>query len=57
MVVFFDTGIRVGEMASINRESLSPSGIRVSGKTDDRIVPISPGVFDLVNRQVDGGEP
>ena len=54
-VVLLDTGIRVGELASIKREALSPTGILVSGKTGDRIVPISPGVFDLVNRQGDEG--
>ena len=55
MVVFLDTGIRVGELASVTREALSPDGIRVSGKTGDRIVPITPGVFDLVSRQGDVG--
>ena len=55
MVVLLDTGIRVGELASVTRDALSPNGIRVSGKTGDRIVPISPGVFDLVSRQGDEG--
>ena len=53
MVVLLDTGIREGELASVTREALSPNGIRVSGKTSDRIVPISPGVYDLVSRQGD----
>ena len=53
MVVLLNTGVREGELASVTREALSPNGIRVSGKTSDRIVPISPGVFDLVSRQGD----
>ena len=53
--LLLDTGIRVGELASITREALSPSSIKVSGKTGDRVVPISPGVFDLVDRQGDEG--
>ena len=55
MVVLLDTGIREGELASVTREALSPNGIRVSGKASDRIVPISPGVFDLVSRQGEVG--
>ena len=54
-VVLLDTGIRVGELASILREVLGPGGIKVSGKTGDRQVPISPGVFNLVSRQGDEG--
>lgn len=55
MVVLHDTGIRVGELASITREAMSPSGIKLSGKSGDRIMPITPGVFDLVNWQGDDG--
>ncbi len=55
MVVLLDTGIRVGELASITWDGLSPSGIRVSGKTGDRVVPILPHVYDLVSRQGDEG--
>lgn len=53
MVVLLDTGIRVDEWASITREGLSASSIRVSGKTGDRVVPILPHVYDLVSRQGD----
>ena len=52
-VVLLGTGIRVGELASITREALSPSGIKVSGKTGDRVVPILPHVYDLMSRQGD----
>ena len=41
VAVLLDTGIQVGELASITREALSPSRIKVSGKSGDRIVPIS----------------
>ena len=50
MAVLLDTGIHVGELASITREALSSGGIRVSGMTGDRIVPISPGVFGLTSK-------
>ena len=53
LAVLLDTGIRVGELASMTRENTTTLGIRVSGKTGDRMVPISPGVFDLVSRQGD----
>ena len=53
VAILLDTGIRLGELASMTRENVSPLGVRVSGKTGDRLVPISPGVLDLVNRQGD----
>ena len=53
LAVLLDTGLRVGELASMTRDNTTPMGVRVSGKTGDRIVPISPGVFDLVSRQGD----
>ena len=54
-VALLDTGIRVGELESVTRESLSPSGIRVSEKTGNSVVPISLGVFNLASRQGDEG--
>ncbi len=55
LAVLLDTGIRVGELASMTRETTRSDGIRVSGKTGDRIVPISPEVLTLVERQGDQG--
>ena len=53
VAVLLDTGVRVAELASMTRQNVSPFGIRVSGKVGDRLVPISPGVYDLINRQGD----
>ena len=41
---------RGGELASVTRESLGPSGIIVSGKLGDADVLVSLGVFGLVSR-------
>ena len=54
-VLLLDTGIRSGELVSITRDSLSSHAVKVSGKTGDRVVPLSPGVFELVERQGDEG--
>ena len=48
-----DTGMRIGELASMARVSVSAEGVLVSGKTGDRMVPMSPDVMELVNRQGD----
>lgn len=51
--LLLDTGIRVGELASLKPENISQNGILVSGKTGDRVVPVSPSVYSLVKRQGD----
>ena len=48
-----DTGMRIVELASMTRESVSAEGVLVSGKTVDRMVPMSSDVMELVNRQGD----
>ena len=53
LVALLDTGMRIGELASMTRDSVSAEGVLVSGKTGDRIVPMTPSVLDLVNRQGD----
>ena len=53
LAVLLDTGMRLGELESMTRSNLGPEWVRISGKTGDRVVPISPGVFDLVSRQGD----
>ena len=53
LAVLLDTGMRVGELASMTRENVRPSSIVVSGKTGERIVPISQPVHELVCRQGD----
>ena len=50
MVMPLDTGNCVGELATVAQEALDPNGVRVSDKTGDRIMLISPGVFDLIKR-------
>ena len=54
LAVLLDTGMRIGELASMTPASASAEGVLVSGKTGDRIVPMSPSVLELVCRQ--GGE-
>ena len=51
IVLLLDTGMRVGELASITRGSITPRGIVVSGKTGDRMIPVTPDVLDLVSAQ------
>ena len=53
LALILDTGVRVGELASLRRDGIRRRSIRVSGKVGDRIVPISPRVRALVNRQGD----
>ena len=53
LATLLDTGMRIGELASMTRESVSAEGVLVSGKTGDRIVPMSSDVMELVNRQGD----
>jgi len=37
-----DTGCRIGEVSGLNKDSIGEDTIKVSGKTGERIVPISP---------------
>ena len=42
--LLLDTGIRLGELATLTWPAVTNSGLKVSGKTGERIVPISPAV-------------
>ena len=42
LVVLLDTGLRVGELASLTRTNARPDGLTVYGKVGPRVVPISP---------------
>ena len=53
LAVLLDTGMRVGELASMTRDKVGPDGILVSGKTGDRVVPINQNVLDLLDKQGD----
>ena len=53
LATLLDTGMRIGELASMTRESVSAEGVLVSGKSGDRMVPMSSDVMELVNRQGD----
>ncbi len=53
LATLLDTGMRIGELASMTRTRVSAEGVLVSGKTGDRMVPMSPSVMELVNRQGD----
>ena len=53
LATLLDTGMRIGELASMTRESVSADGVLVSGKSGDRMVPMSSDVMELVNRQGD----
>ncbi len=49
-----DTGARLGEVATMNRSSLTLSGIHVDGKTGPRFLPVSPHVLQLLLGLGDG---
>ena len=55
ILVLLDTGMRVGELASLTRGNIQKegdlTGARLRGKTGDRFVPISPEVVDLLHDQ------
>ena len=51
--VLLDTGIRVGELASMTLDSFRDDGLHVSGKTGERVVPISSAVQELASKQGD----
>ena len=53
LAVLLDTGMRVGELASMTRDKVGADGILVSGKIGDRIVPISQNVLELLEEQGD----
>lgn len=44
VAVILDTGLRLGEVAGMVKADLGPGYMRVSGKTGERQVPLSPGV-------------
>ena len=50
---FLDTGMRVSEMASINRRDIDVEheSIRIDGKAGERFVPVSPIIADLMVSQ------
>ena len=54
-LVLLDTGMRVGELASLRRHNIQKAsdrtGARIRGKTGDRFVPISPKVLTLLQNQ------
>ena len=53
LVVLLDTGLRIGELWSLSRKNASPEGLMVTGKVGSRSVPISPRVYELLDRQGD----
>ena len=54
LAVPLDTGIRVGELASLKRSAIGHRSLTVSGKVGERTVPISPGVRELLLELGDG---
>ena len=54
IALLLDTGIRIGELASLTPERVTLDSVTVSGKTGDRVIPISPQVYEIVMRQSDG---
>lgn len=53
LATLLDTGMRIGELASMTRDSVSAEGVLVTGETGDRMLPMSSDVMELVNRQGD----
>lgn len=51
--VLLDTGIRVGELASLTRPSIREGSLLVDGKSGQRVVPVSDRVEELLRRQGD----
>jgi integrase len=43
-----DTGVRIGEAANLTTDDIFPDSVRVKGKTGERIIPISPGVRQML---------
>ena len=48
VALLLDSGLRIGEVAGLRKESLSRDGCRVSGKTGDREVPLTPQVLTML---------
>ena len=53
LAVFLDTGLRVGELATLTPKNIGPDGLKVQGKVGSRVVPISPHVYNLLRCQGD----
>ncbi|MCH8989844.1 MAG: site-specific integrase [Chloroflexi bacterium] len=54
VAVILDCGARLGEVAGMVKGDLGPGYVRVSGKTGERQVPLSPSVQELLQRLGDG---
>ena len=54
LAVLLDTGMRIGELEGLNNDDFGEAGIRVMGKTGERVVPVSPKVAQLALAQSDG---
>ena len=50
VAVILDCGARLGEVAGMVKGDLGPGYVRVSGKTGERQVPLSPSVQELLQR-------
>jgi len=55
VTLLLDTGMRIGELASVTWKDVGPSTVRVWGKTGGREVPISPGTGRSLLGLGDGG--
>ena len=53
LAALLDTGMRIGELASMEKKDLGETGVRVRGKTGDRVVPVTPSVAKLIAKQGD----
>ena len=53
LMTLLDTGLRVGELASLTRDRLKPNALIVNGKVGERVVPVSSNVYQLLIRQGD----
>jgi len=45
LLLLLDTGLRVGELATLSRDNIGPTSITVTGKVGQRVVPVSPQVL------------
>ena len=53
LAVLMDTGMRVGELTNMQHENLLLDGVVVSGKSGERLIPLTAGVRSLVDEQGD----
>ena len=53
LITLLDTGMRIGELASLTRDRVQRGWLTVDGKVGKRRVPITPGVYDLLSKQGD----